>query len=410
MVFSYFGLVFPHFPLDKLTNNPFAFAISREFRFYLPVFVYSLSLLYVFVTFFKKKKIYWEILYLIFYGLFSYRTSLGGDFGHLMVASIPTMFIIVWILERSVIKCAKLFLYKPLFFYYKIAALCIFIFGTSLYLFLIRSPTEKGFLVLLNPKEIIKIRQESADTYNPTLRVWLNYYQHNNLNEVLKYLNNLPQKVYYTTGSLSGLYFLTKSQNNFYYDQDYYAAEEKQKKIIQDLEKKQIKYIVKPTQPFFLQGSSLSDYVNFFYDPVFTNGEYTVVKRNEKQFGQSFYNKGLIETIQKGWQKTDSNTFILSLKPTTINKIKVYSELSYYPILHLLGKEKLQLGIVEDNGNITWFSSDTNFIPQQSLGEPASFHLNPAIQTTKIILFFSSPGGLNPAPININLKRVLIYQ
>lgn len=411
MGFSHFGLVFPYFPFDKLSTNFFSFIISKELRFYLPFFIYIFSLLYIVLVYINKKRVPWKILYLTIFGIMTFRLALGGNFGNLAFVWISALFLSIWFLERAALKIViKITVKQNILGYLQIGVLVFFFFCISLFFYLIRSPNEKGFFVIFNPKEIITTRKTFADTYNPLLRVYIPYAQTGYLNQLLNYLDTLPQKNYYTHGSMSGLYFLTKTVNNFYYDQDDWATESEQKKIITGLEKLNNNYVVDLNTYHLLRGSLLDDYFNYYYFVEQQFGEFNVLKRNNIIYDNSFYEKGLIENIKEGWKSNSPNEFDIDLQDKEINKVTVLVNMKFLPLLEMFATTRVSLGFKDINNNIEWFKSDTNFVPKNMEGGKITFHLYKKVTANKLILSFSSPGEFNPAPVNIDIKEINIYK
>lgn len=414
MAYTRYSLVFPNFPFKLLATNMLSFIVSIDFRFYVPLIIYVFTLLYLLYLFSRSRcnlAAKGKILFLTIFGCISYKTILGADFGHLAFASIPAVIIVVWLAEEACVTISSFLNSKinPKNILYSLM-LVIFIFSIFLYFFLTRAFAEKGFLVLFNPNEIIQSRKKSADTFNATLGVWMPYYQSTNLNEVLEFLKSNSNNKYYTHGSLSGIYFLTDSINNFYYDQDYFATEKNQKKIISSLESQNNQYAVMPASYSLSRGSVLDDYFQYFYDIVFKNEEYMVLRRNKNIFQTVFFQKGLFKTLNFNSMKNVGDEFIINLDSHVIRKIDVWIDLQYLPLLENIALAQVKLGVFDQNGLIEWFDSDYKFIPKNNEKTMTTFHLYKSVLTNKLILSFSAPGGLNPKPTKIKIHKINIYE
>lgn len=409
-----FGLIFPQFPIHRLKAGLFSFIISKEIRYYLPLFVYISYIAFSVREFFLQKKINWILIFLTIYGIFSFRTALGrSDFGHLMSVSVPAVYLILAYTEKSLQSVLHIIAdrKKNIINILKATTLLFFITGVFLFFYLTRSSIESGFWGVFNPNRITNDRKVFADTYNPILKVNIGQEQSKSLTEAINFINNIPDKQFYVHGNLTGLHYLTGFRNLYYYDPDNWTSETEQRKILERLEKEKKQYVITLINEDFFRGSLLDDYFNEYYSFYKQFGDLVIWKRNEKTFNNNFSGI-LVASITYGWQNTGIPLmFEFSVKePVEISNVKIALKLSYFPLLSNLAKTQAKLG-VEDEVNITeWFVSDTIFVPKYSLEGQLNFHLYKKVSTKKLILKFSSPGGLNPAPVNIDIRKTWLYR
>ncbi len=411
MEISHFGLVFPDFPFDKLKNGLFPFLISKELRYYWPLIIYFLLFVHLFNDFLKSNKINRKIVFVGIYGLFSFRTVLGrSDFGHLMAVWLPALLIVVWALESVIVSSIARLIKQTnlrtfLMSFFKIMTG----FGVVLFLFLIRSPSELGFLTFLNNDNFIKERRQFAGAFNPLLSVKTNQYYVNTLSDLSKYISSLPKKSFYTHGSISGLYFLIDSPNPYFYDQDFWAPEKEQAKIIYLLEKNRNSFVVTLGKDDFFNGSILNDYFQKYYQVTKRFGDLIVLKRNQNIiFDSQIYGK-LIYESEKGWRRIDKNQYKLITPPIIVSGIRIKLSSQYLPFLEDFGKTEAVLRVLSVTGETISVNSDTKFIPKKSEGGVVGFHLPKRTVIKAISIEIKSPGGLNPEPLAVEVVNTQFY-
>lgn len=411
MEISHFGLVFPDFPFDKLKNGLFPFLISKELRYYWPLIIYFFLFLHLFNKFFRSNKINRKIVFVGIYGLFSFRTVLSrSDFGHLMAVWLPALLIVVWALESVFVSSITRLIKQTnirtfLMSFFKIMTG----FGVVLFLFLIRSPSELGFLTFLNYNNFVNERRQFAGVFNPHLSVKTNQYYANTLSDLSKYISSLPKKSFYTHGSISGLYFLTGSPNPYFYDQDFWATEKEQAKIIYLLEKNRNLYTLTLDNDYFFNGSILNDYFQKYYQITKHFGDLIVLERNQNIiFDSQIYGK-LIYESEKGWMRIDKNQYKLITPPIIVSGIRIKLSSQYLPFLEDFGKTEAVLRVLSVTGETISVNSDTKFIPKKSEGGVVGFHLPKRTVIKAISIEIKSPGGLNPEPLAVEAVNTQFY-
>lgn len=290
---SDFGIAFPEVPFDLLKSDLFYFLYSKQSRFWWPIIVYLVSLIWHLKELFLRKKFLGPSLFLTIYGIFSFRTVLvRSDFEHLAMASIPYVILAVWFLEQALMTISAAlrpfdytrgkqaqgkFEKNALLLGVKVSLLVFFLGGGLWFFYITRSGVEAGFLSVLAPS-YFNLREHWGLVYSPLLGVYADSDRVESLEKVVTFLGQTKEK-FYTHGWLQGLYFLTKTKNPTYFDQDFWANKEEQKKIIKTLEEKKINLMLSTPSHPLVKESVLDNYFSKYYQKEKEFGEIVLWRR-----------------------------------------------------------------------------------------------------------------------------------
>lgn len=430
------GIAFPDFPLDKLDQGLRAFFGSAEFRFYVPIFIYGLSILWLIKEYILKREVRWPIVFLTIYGVFSFRTVLSrSDIEHLSTAFTAAVILTVFYCERAFLALPNLISSKDgagrgIRVFRMIGAI-LFIGGTLGYFWGIRSDKTRGFLAIARPFELVMNKPPATMKYSPYVGLYINSEQAENLAKLMDFIKQNSEAGFYGHGWFTGLWFLTKTKNPTYFDYDDWATDQQQQKIIQNIERYGTSYIV--TSSFRLKkGSLVDDYISFYYKLKDKYGDLIVFERETRVLEENFWDKRLITSFSGEWNrlkpKDDSLStvrlvengltatgnldyiFESTFSARTVSRVKMAVKTFFLPPLSMFAKTHAQLSFLDKDRKWQSIESDTHFVPKFDKEGQLVFHIYPPQVVRKMRLIFSAPGGFNPVPLDVKIEKTWVYR
>lgn len=430
------GLAFPDLPLDKLNQGWKAFFLSTELRFYVPIFIYGLSILWLIKEYILKREVRWPIVFLTIYGIFSFRTVLSrSDIEHLSTAFTAAVILTVFYCERAFLALPNLISSKDgasrgIRVFRMIGAI-LFIGGTLGYFWGIRSDKTRGFLAIAKPQELIITKPPATMKYSLHVGLYINSEQADDLAKLMDFIKQNSEAGFYGHGWFTGQGFLTRTKNPSYFDYDDWATDQQQQKIIEDIERYGTSYIV--TSSFRIKkGSLIDDYINFYYKLKDRYGDLLILERDTKAFEENFWNKRLITFFNGEWNrlklKDDSSStvrlvengltatgnldyiFESTFSARTVSRVKMAIKTFSPPPFSMFAKTHAQLSFLDKDKKWQSIESDTHFVPKFDKEGQLVFHIYPPQAVRKMRLIFSAPGGFNPVPIEIKIEKTWLYQ